>query len=93
MIITYTTAQNQTWFDLATQLLGSPEGAFDLAEYNGYSILNSPLPFTEIKYESDVLPLNDNGFNNSDNNVVSTAPNIFITVNSFSNDFNLNEFF
>lgn len=93
MIIKYTTSQNQTWFDLAIQLLGNPDSAISLANYNGYSILNNPLENTEIQYETNALPSNFTGFDNSANDIVSTAPNIYITVNSFSNDFNLNEFF
>jgi hypothetical protein len=93
MIVKYTTIQNQTWFDLALQLLGNPDLSYDLAKQNNSSILVNPLPFTEISFDTDALPISFDGYNNSNNNVVSTAPNIFIIINSFSNDFNLNEFF
>lgn len=91
---TYRTSENQSWFDLATQLLNDSSKALELANLNGYSILVAPLGDVEIKYTTDdVLFIAQTEFDNRLNTIISTLPNSVLFVNSFSNDFNIfNEF-
>lgn len=93
MIFKYKTIENQNWFDLSLQLYGTSDRAYELANLNNYSILNNPLPNIEINYETDTNEVLRNGFNNQNNNIFATSPNSFLSANSFSDDFNLNEFF
>jgi hypothetical protein len=89
----YTTIQNQTWYDISTQLFGTPDQALNLAISNNYSILNDPIAFSEIEYTAELTQLTPNPFNNKNNTIISTAPNAIIYVNSFDNSFDLNAFF
>jgi len=87
----YTTNTNQSWFDLALQLLSDASRAFELCILNKKAFINEIPPGIEIDYPEDSLVSIENGFNNVNNNIISTSQNQVLIANSFSNDFNLNE--
>jgi hypothetical protein len=88
----YRTTSNQSWFDLALQLLSDASRAFELCILNKRAFINEIPPDTEILYPEDSQVTIENGFDNQDNNIISTSQNQILLANSFSFDFNLNEF-
>ena len=89
----YKTTDNQSWFDLSLMFFGVADRAYELATLNDSTLYNLIPRDTEITLPEDLIQVqNFDSFDNTNNEIITTDNGQLLISNSFSFDFDLNEF-